>query len=87
MANWEVHLHYNFIKQNVNIKIMNAEEFFRIQKDGKKMENEYFLAMEKDSFFRMMEEYANLKCKEQKVNNSLQVFEKRYNEYSVLEHN
>jgi len=66
---------------------MNAEEFFRIQKDGKKMENEYFLAMEKDSFFRMMEEYANLKCKEQKMNDSLQVFEKRYNQYSVLEHN
>jgi hypothetical protein len=66
---------------------MSAEEFFRMQKDGKKMENEYFLAMEKDSFFRMMEEYAVLKCKEQRINASILVFENEYNQYPVLEHN
>jgi hypothetical protein len=46
---------------------MNAEDFYRLNKFGKRMENEYFIAMDKKSLFRMMEAYAKMKC-DQKTN-------------------
>ena len=66
---------------------MNAEEFFRMKKDGRKMENEYFIAMEKTSFFRMMEEYANLKCKEEIGIKTPISYAGQFNQLSVLKNN
>lgn len=66
---------------------MNAEEFFRMIKDKRKMENEYFIAMEKNSFFTMMESYAELKLKEHNINTSPQVFKTEYKPYVVVENN
>jgi hypothetical protein len=40
---------------------MTAEEFFRNRKEGRKLENEYFIAMDKASFFKLMEAYASYK--------------------------
>jgi hypothetical protein len=45
---------------------MSAEEFFRKRKQGRKLENEYFIAMDKASFFKLMEAYASHKKNEMK---------------------
>jgi hypothetical protein len=37
---------------------MTAEEFFRLRNEGRKLENEYFIAMDKNSFFKLMEDFA-----------------------------
>ena len=66
---------------------MSAEEFFRMKKDGRKMENEYFIAMEKTSFFRMMEEYANLKNKEELGVKTPISYVEKSNQLSVLKNN
>lgn len=42
-------------------KKMSAEEYFRMTKEGRRLENEYFIAMDKASFFQLMEEYASYK--------------------------
>lgn len=46
---------------------MSAEEFFRMRKEGRKLENEYFIAMDKTSFFQLMEEYAAYKKSDNKL--------------------
>jgi len=43
---------------------MNAREFFERNKTKRTMENEYFIAMEKELFFRMMDDYADQKIEE-----------------------
>jgi hypothetical protein len=43
---------------------MTAEEFFRKRKEGRKLENEYFIAMDKTSFFGLLEAYAAYKKNE-----------------------
>lgn len=40
---------------------MNAEDFYKMYKKGKRMENEYFIALDKVSLFEMMEAYAEMK--------------------------
>ena len=40
---------------------MKAEEFYRLNKYGKCIENEYFIAMQKPALFSMMEAYARMK--------------------------
>ena len=50
---------------------MKAEEFFRTRKSGRRIENEYFIAMDKDSFFKMMEAYAFFKNKELTINTAI----------------
>lgn len=46
---------------------MKAEEFYRLNKYGKRMENEYFIAMEKASLFQLMEAYAKMKRKRNEI--------------------
>ena len=50
---------------------MKAEEFFRKRETGRRIENEYFIAMDKTSFFEMMESYANYKSKELDIRNAI----------------
>ena len=50
---------------------MKAEEFYRLNKYGKRMENEYFIAMDKTSFFEMMEAYALYKNIELDINHAI----------------
>lgn len=40
---------------------MNAKDFYKMYKKGKRMENEYFIAVDKQSLFEMMEAYAEMK--------------------------
>ena len=40
---------------------MKAEQFYKMHKRKNTMENEYFIAMDKLSFFKMMEDFANHK--------------------------
>lgn len=48
---------------------MTAEEFYRKRKEGRKLENEYFIAMDKASFFQLMEAYAAYKMNRSKIKN------------------
>jgi len=50
---------------------MKAEDFFRNRQTGRRIENEYFIAMDKASFFQMMESYANYKSQELDISNAI----------------
>ena len=57
-------LQKKFEMGRLKIRIMKAEEFYRLNKYGKRMENDYFIAMDKQSLFRLMDAYAKMKCDE-----------------------
>ena len=65
---------------------MKAEEFYRLNNYGKRMENEYFIAMDKQSLFRMMDAYAKMKH-EESANRDLRLTESEMSLSKVLEHN
>lgn len=50
---------------------MTAEEYFREKKGGRRMENEYFIAIDKESLFKMMESFALYKMNEQEIKNAI----------------
>ena len=65
---------------------MGAEEFYRLNKYGKRMENEYFIAMDKQSLFRLMEAYAKIKRDENK-NIDLEITKNKVSFSKILKHN
>lgn len=64
---------------------MNAEDFYKMYKKGKRMENEYFIAVDKVTLFEMMEAYAEIKI----GNNNKDSLKKPNGKkaLNVLEHN
>lgn len=66
---------------------MTAEEFYKLYKKGKKMENEYFIAVDKKTLFEMMEAFAELriKNKENGFNNEI-INNENKKIFNVLEH-
>lgn len=52
---------------------MTAEEFYRTKKSGRRIENEYFIAMDKESLFKMMESYVQYKREEENINNAIKL--------------
>ena len=42
---------------------MKAEDFYKLFKRGKRMENEYFIAVDKETLFQMMEAFAEMKIR------------------------
>ena len=65
---------------------MKAEEFYRLNKFGKRMENEYFIAMDKESLFRLMEAYAKMKLDEN-TNTNVRLRDNKINYSKILKHN
>jgi len=67
---------------------MNAEDFYKMYKKGKRMENEYFIAVDKASLFEMMEAYAEIKLRNQGELNTKGSFKKTSQESTeLLKHN
>jgi hypothetical protein len=54
-------IHFSLIYGSQRKKEMNAEDFYKMYKKGKRMENEYFIAVDKVTLFEMMEAYAEMK--------------------------
>ena len=52
---------------------MKAEEFYKSRSSGRKIENEFFIAMDKASFFKMMEAYAIFKSKLININSAINI--------------
>lgn len=64
---------------------MNAEDFYKMYKKGKRMENEYFIAVDKVTLFEMMEAYAEMKTGIDRKSDSKKPNSKKI--LDVLEHN
>jgi len=67
---------------------MNAEDFYKMYKKGKRMENEYFIAVDKASLFEMMEAYAETKLRNQgKINTQESIKKTSKKSIELLKHN
>jgi hypothetical protein len=64
---------------------MNAEDFYKMFKKGKRMENEYFIAVDKATLFEMMEAYAEMKIRHKNKDSIKKPSGKKI--LDVLEHN
>ena len=76
----------SYVRWKIKTIIMKAEEFYRLNKYGKRMENEYFIAMDKQSLFRLMEAYAKMKVDEN-TNVKIGLREQKMNYSKILKHN
>jgi hypothetical protein len=67
---------------------VKAEDFYKLYKRGKRMENEYFIAVDKETLFEMMEAFAEMKIRSIESGNiPKSVISDEKNTYKVLKHN
>lgn len=66
---------------------MKAEEFYRLNKSGKNIENEYFIAMDKVSLYKLMNAYALHKHREWKSEESQDLIDEKVNQMTIIENN